>query len=57
MTDGLFVGQVDGCNLMSGEEDAVSPIAGELSDGEAFATKGLWDFPHPAVEAEIGLGG
>ncbi len=29
MTDSLFVGQVDGCDLMGGEEDAVLAIGSE----------------------------
>src|SRR3954471_1900671 len=57
MADSLFVGQVDGCDLVSCEEDAVMAIGAEWADGEAFAPEGLRDLPQPALGADIGFGG
>src|SRR3954449_2613677 len=57
MADSLFVGQVDGCDLVSCEEDAVMAIGAEWADGEAFAPEGLRDLPQPALEADIGFSG
>src|SRR5690242_2705877 len=57
MTDRLIVGQVDGCDLMGGKEDAVTPVSAERSDGEAFAAESLRNFPLPTFEADVSLGG
>src|SRR5262252_5068501 len=57
MTDTLVVGQVDGCDLMGGEEDAVVALGGERADRQALAAEGLRDLPQSSLEADIGLGG
>lgn len=55
MTDRLIVGQVDGCDPMGGEEDAVPAVGAQRPDGQTLAEEGLRDFPRPTFEADVGL--
>jgi hypothetical protein len=57
MTDTLGAGQVDGGDLVCGEEDSVFSVDVKGTDGETFAAEGLRDFPQAAFEADIGFGG
>src|SRR5262245_21415415 len=56
ITDTLLLGQVDICDLVGGEEDAVLAVRRERSDGDALATEGLRDLPVPSFEADVVLG-
>jgi hypothetical protein len=38
ITDGLLVGQVDSCDVMGSEENAIVAVAVERADGEAGGT-------------------
>ena len=57
ITDTFFAGQVDRCDLVSAETDAVLAIGGQRPDGDAFAAEGLRHLPELALEADIGLAG
>lgn len=57
MTDTFPIGQVDGCDLVGGEEDAVLAVRGARPDGDALAAEGLWNRPQPSLEADVVLGG
>src|SRR5882724_9223126 len=56
MTDTFSARQVDGGDLVSGEENSVFVIVRRRPDGEPLAAKGLRDFPGLALEAYVGLG-
>ena len=57
MTDTFALGQVDVCNFVGSEEDAVLTFGCARPDGEAFAAEGFRDFPELSFEADIGFGG
>src|SRR5262245_56166319 len=57
MTDTLVDGQVDGCDLVGAEEDAVLAIGGEWTDSDALAAEGARNVPQPSLEADVVLGG
>src|SRR3978361_207011 len=57
MTDTFSARQVDGGDLVSGEENSVAAVPRYGPDGQSFATKGLRDFPLLALETDVGLGG
>lgn len=56
MADGFGFGQVDGGDLVGGEEDAVATVAADRPDGDAFAPEGLRHFPQAALKADVILG-
>src|SRR5271156_2107272 len=55
-TDTLSVGQVNVCDFISAEEDAVFAVNSAWPDCERFATEGFRDFPEASFEADIGFG-
>ena len=57
MTDTFALGQVDVCNFIGTEEDAVLTFGPAWPDGEAFAAEGFRDFPELPFEADVGFGG
>src|SRR3954453_20779557 len=57
MTDTFSTRQVDGCDLVGGEENSVLAVFRCRPDGKAFATECLRDFPWLALETDVGLGG
>src|SRR5215212_7916118 len=57
ITDTLIGGQVYNCDLVRGEEDAVSAIGIEGSDDNAFAAEGPGNDPGAPLEADVILGG
>src|SRR3984957_10300946 len=56
ITDTLSVGQVNVCDFISAEEDAVFAVNSAWPDCECFAAEGFRDFPEAAFEADIGFG-
>src|ERR1700728_659669 len=56
ITDTFGLGQVYGCDLVCGEEDAVLAIRCARPYSAGFAAEGFRDFPEAAFEADIGLG-
>ena len=56
MTDSFVFGQVDACDLVGGEEDAVAAVERERADGQALAAEGLRNFPQPPPEADVVAG-
>src|ERR1700683_1343164 len=56
MTDTFVLGQVDVCNFIGTEEDAVLTVGSAWPDCKAFATEGFGDFPEAPFEADIGFG-
>src|SRR3954468_4962406 len=56
MTDTFSARQVDGGDVVGGEENAVLAVFCCRPDGEAFATKCLRDLPHLAFKADVGFG-
>jgi hypothetical protein len=50
MTDTFSARQVDGGDLVSGEENSVFVIVRRMPDGEPLAAKGLRDFPGIALK-------
>src|SRR5262245_4401380 len=57
MADTFFGGQVDSCNLVGTEEDAVVSVVGQGPNGDALAPEGLGHLPQPILEADIVLRG
>src|SRR5262245_52242761 len=57
ITDTLGAGQVDGCDLMGAEEDAVLTIGRKGPDSDTFATEGSRNDPAAALETDVVLGG
>src|SRR3954453_1530924 len=57
MTDTFSTRQVDGCDLVGGEENSVLAVFRCRPDGKAVATECLRDFPWLALETDVGLGG
>ena len=55
MADTFGVGQVDKSDAVGGEKDAIFSVGVEGPKREAFAAKGLRNFPEPTLEADIGL--
>ena len=55
MTDTSWFGQVNCCDEMGGEIDAVYSIGVMGSDGEAFPTEGLRHSPKAAFEGDTGI--
>src|SRR5882757_11194607 len=57
MTDTFAARQVDGGDLMGGEENAVLGTAWRRPDGKTLSAEGLRNLPEPALEADVSLGG
>ena len=57
MVDTFGVTQIDRCDLMGGKEYSKLSVGTEVANGESLTAKGLWDFPEPSLEADIGLRG
>src|SRR3954471_8442209 len=57
ITDSFVVGQVDRCDLMACEEDAVVAVDCEGPEGNALTAKGLRHLPVASLETDVVLGG
>jgi hypothetical protein len=57
ITDTLVLGQVDICDFVGTEEDAVLTVGLTRSDGELFTTEGFWNLPKVPLEAHVSFGG
>src|SRR5882757_2015579 len=56
MTDTFSARQVDGGDLVGGEENSVFAVVRCRPDGETLAAEGLRDLPGVALETNVGLG-
>ena len=52
----MSIGQVNVCDFISAEEDAVFAVNSAWPYCERLATEGFRDFPEPSFEADIGFG-
>jgi len=56
MADTFRVGQVECCDLVGSEVDAVLTVCGVWSDRNALSPEGARHVPQPAFEADVVLG-
>src|SRR5580765_4004765 len=57
MTDTFSARQVEGGDLMGGEENTVFATACRGADGETLAAECLWNFPEAPFKTDVSLGG